>query len=584
QQKYAEALGWLLAVERWVERPTAMRETVRAFRDIFMRHFCADLLQALVETALERNMHRETLYMLLTDLHTMGRNYNAAVVWARRGLARFPKNIWLKKVQLENLKRSARWRDAEHFLDRECRRNPHQPYFAAEKIWLYYRWRSKFELPRQRTEFALTLRRERNARNAFMKQFRQTPLASVVYGIALYDDFRSLQSLPQDACTVLETALKERLPDGDVHETIGTVRRALAMCYARMGKWSKARRQYQALLYSARNDVERMVILQGWLTGEIAKKRWRSAIAIAHAVLRGYEPISLKRTVMAIIAGAVMMPQNISAWQRSKVEEDVNARYNTFNQWFEQRKTDPLALLMAAEVARARGDERQASSYYETALVRAPDLGNHPARWDLIELIADALITLGKRERSQTLYEQLIKTQPTRRSIYPKLLRSLMERGDNQKALKIARQMMIYAPWHASTLFQYAHVLAANRQVEAALKWLDRAIEVARSDTTVSLTQLGTYCLTKARLLEQMGKLEDAIPVYREVAQGAGIRRIVRRVAIQRLYQYYEVRGDTKEQIYWLRWLIWATPDENERRQLKQRLQELERALKQAKK
>lgn len=378
--------------------------------------------------------------------------------------------------------------------------------------------------------------------------------------------------------------MKERLPDGDVHDTIGTVRRALAMCYARMGKWSEAREQYQTLLYAARSDAERMTILQGWLTGEITKKRWQSAITIAHAILRGYEPMALKRTAMAIIAGAVVMPQNVSAWQRRKVEEDVNARYTAFNQWFEQRKTDPAALVMAAEIARIRGDERQASSYYETALVRASDLGNHPARWELIELIADALVALGKRDRAQALYEQLIKAQPTKQSIYPKLLTLLLERGNNQKALEVARQMMIYTPWRAATLFQFAHALAANEQVEAALKWLDRAIEAARSDTSVSLTQLGTYCLTKARLLEQMGKLEDAIAVYREVAQGAGIRRIVRRVAIQRLYQYYEARGDTKEQVYWLKWLIWATPDKNERQQFEQRLQELERVLKQTKK
>ncbi len=559
--QYAQAFGWLLAVERWLDGYADMLDTVRSFEETFMRHFSADALQAYAEACIERGMHREIIYTLITDLYHLAADYSGTLTWARRGTARYPNNIWLKRAEVQALRDAKKWRDLEIVLRRECERNRTQPYFHAERIWLYYRWRTSLSLPRDRSEFATVLRSERNSREEFLQRFGDVPLSRLVYGIALANDVASFQSPPFDALSMLEDALNSRMPDGDIGDVIVTLRRALASCYGRTGKWASARAQYRALMRLINDEFELAALAREWMMGEVSRKRFNEALLSVHATMSGCEPISVKRALLTALTELMVIPPDVMPLQRQLFEADVNERLSIMQQWLNQNGTDPAALVMAGWVATMRNDAKAAGSHFETAMARLSGVKNLTVRCDLLELVGDGFAALGDSQKAVSAYEELIRLHPARLSAYRKLVAIHIQSGNAKAALEAAKRMLAYSPTNSGTLFIYAQALASSGDSAQALKWIDRAITVAQVNADTSLTELGAYMLMKAKLLEGLGKEEEAVKVYRQVALGAGVRKVVRRAAIEWLCKYYEGRGDVDELAGWLRWLMWAAPE-----------------------
>ncbi|MCS7254232.1 MAG: tetratricopeptide repeat protein [Armatimonadota bacterium] len=559
--QYPQAFGWLLAVERWLDGHAEMLDTVRSFEDTFMRYFSADALQVLAEACIERGMHREIIYTLVTDLRHLAADYDGTLTWARRGTARYPNNIWLKRAEVQALRDAKRWRDLEIVLRRECERNRTQPYFHAERIWLYYRWRTSLDLPRDRTEFATVLRNERNSREEFLQRFRGMPLSQFVYGIALANDIASFQSLPFEALSVLEGALNSQMPDGNLKDAIVTLRRALASCYGRIGKWASARAQYKALMRLLDDEFELAALAREWIAGEVSRKRFNEAISFVHTAMSGFEPMAIKRALLTALTELMVVPPDVMPLQRQLFEAEVNERLTVMQQWLNQNSTDPAALAIAGWVAIVRNDPKVATQHFETSMARSSRVVDLPVRCDLLELIGDGFAALGENQKAISAYEELVRLQPMRLSAHRKLLAIHIQSGNAKVALEAAKRMLAHSPTTSGMLFTYAQALALSGDTAQALKWLDRAITVAQVNADISLTELGTYMLTKAKLLEEMGKEDEAEKVYRQVALGAGIRRVIRRAAIEWLCKYYERRGDTAELASWLKWLMWAAPE-----------------------
>lgn len=559
--KFAEAFGWLLAVERWLDGYAELLDTVRSFEDTFMRHFVADALQVMAEASIDKGMHREIIHTLVTDLHHLAADHDGTITWARRGLARYPNNIWLKRAEVKALQDAKKWRDLEIVLRRECERSRNQPYFHAERIWLYYRWRSSLSLPRDRTEFATVLRSERNARDEFIARFRDIPISQLVYGMALANDIASFQSPPFEALSALELALNSRFPEGNLTDVIITLRRALASCYARSGKWANARMQYSMLMRLISDELELAALAREWFSGEVSRKRFNDALMTVHSTLRGYESMAIKRALLTALTDFVVVPPDVMPLQRQLFEAEVSERLSVIQQWLNQNSTDPTALTIAGWVTTVRNDVKAASSHFETGMARASNMPELAVRCDLLELIGDGFAALGDAQKAAMAYEELTRLQPTRLSAYRKLLAIHLQSGNAKDALDVAKRMLAYSPMSSITLFAYAQSLALSGDHANALRWIDRAIATAQINADTSLTELGTYILAKARLLESMGKEDEAVKAYRDVALGAGIRRVVRRAAIEWLCNYYEKRGDAAELANWLRWLIWAAPE-----------------------
>jgi tetratricopeptide (TPR) repeat protein len=561
KKRYSDAFGWLLAVERWLYSYADMMSTISSFEDIFMRYFSADVLQAFAEASVDKGIHREIIYTLITDLHRLAGNNDVALTWARRGGARYPQNIWLKRAEIEALKEQRKWQDLDMVLKRECGKNRNQPYFHAERIWLYYRWRASLNLPKERTQFALVLRSERNAREEFASNFKDTPLTSLVYGLALANDIASFQSPPFDALAVLERALREKLPEGDTHDAIVVLRRALASCYGRVGKWVNARSQYKMLMRMLNDEFELAAVAREWFLGEVSRKRFADAIEHAYNSLNSFEPMAVKRALLSALTDLLVIPVDVPPLQRQLVEAEVNERLKVFQGWLDERDTDPIAHVMGGWVAVVRNDAKVAIPYFEASLKLASKVKWLAIRRDLLELIGDGFTAIGEHNRAVSAYEEALRLQPNRVSIYRKLIALMLQAGDGKNALSVAKRMLPYSNWASMDLFAYAQAVASSDDTSGALKWVERAIVTAQVNGDASMTDLGTFLLMKARLHEKLGETEEALKTYKQVALGAGIRRVVRRAAIEWLCNYYERRGDVEELSNWLKWLSWAAPE-----------------------
>ncbi|MFA4016206.1 MAG: hypothetical protein RUDDFDWM_001309 [Candidatus Fervidibacterota bacterium] len=561
KKRYSDAFGWLLAVERWLYSYADMMSTISSFESIFMRYFAADALQAFAEASIDKGIHREIIYTLIADLHRLAGNNDVALTWARRGGARYPQNIWLKRAEIEALKEQRRWQDLDIVLKRECGKNRNQPYFHAERIWLYYRWRASLNLPKERTQFALVLRNERSAREEFASNFKDVPLTSLVYGLALANDIASFQSPPFDALAVLERALKGKLPEGDVHDAIVVLRRALASCYGRVGKWANARSQYKMLMHMLDDEFELVAIAREWFLGELSRKRFADVIEHAYNSLNSFEPITIKRALLSALTDMMVIPVDVPPLQRQLVESEVSERLKVFQGWLDERNTDPIALAIAGWVAAVRNDAKVAIPYFEASLKLAPKVKWAAIRCDLLELVGDGFAAIGDHRGAVSAYEEALRLQLNRVSIYRKLIALMLQAGDEKNALSVAKRMLPFSNWASMDIFAYAQAVASADDTNGALKWIERAIVTAQVNGDVSMTDLGTFLLMKARLHEKLGETEEALKTYRQVALGAGIRRVVRRAAIEWLCNYYERRGDVEELSNWLKWLSWAAPE-----------------------
>jgi len=319
---------------------------------------------------------------------------------------------------------------------------------------------------------------------------------------------------PNDAVATYRRLLDANAGDGEAA-------RALAVLQHGLGQADAARATLRALM-AARPDDVRVLLAAAEAFDELGLKD-EAIAAHAQAVDLAPEDGQVLRGLAYALTAATLYDEALAAWQRVKRSAAAHLRAQADDQMLSiyvlqgrldearaqheralrDRPADIEAGLFLAKIHLRRNDAINAIATYERLLKHVDDVRVRAA-------LAAAYERQSLYERAREAYRALARLdRPNRRRHLRAVVTQCERLGDKAGAVAAARAIVAEAPGDAKAHAEVAEVYSHVKQFDKALAAYDEAIRLAPREFG--------YVDAKARVLDALGRLDDAMALHRRV-------------------------------------------------------------------